>query len=108
MRIKDPGIEQASQATSGTNRCAITILTVIAVLLFAQTSAQAQRSSVPNSTYYAGFAEYYQADYRDAEKIFSRASNGALQAGGQRFLDSVCYMTMLGDCLLYTSDAADE
>ena len=98
MRIKDPGIEQASQATSGTNRCAITILTVIAVLLFAQTSAQAQRSSVPNSTYYAGFAEYYQADYRDAEKIFSRASNGALQAGGQRFLDSVCYMTMLGEC----------
>ena len=88
------------QATRQSKLWAAAFLIAIAATFFVSAPAQlsAQTRSIPNLEYYRGFAEYYRADYRDAGRIFSRASNNGLRAGQQRFLDSVCYMTMMGEC----------
>ena len=62
-------------------------------------SAHAQVEQVPGRGYYSGFFQYYDADYKDAGKIFLRGSdNSAMRFGEQRFLDSICYWTMMGEC----------
>ncbi len=55
---------------------------------------------LPRIQYYneAVFDRYYEADYDDAARIFSRGANGAYKVGTRRHLDSICYWTMLGEC----------
>ena len=63
-------------------------------------SGNAQVGNLPSANYYLGFPEYYSADYQDALKHFTRGSQtGVLKIGtDERFLDSVCYWTMVGEC----------
>ena len=63
--------------------------------------AVGQTGRLPKADYYINFAnnaEYFAADYRDAYKRFSRGYNSAYKFGTRRFLDSVCYLTMMGEC----------
>ena len=66
-----------------------------------------QRLQLPNANYYQFFDEFYSADYRDAGQGFSRGARTAYQRGTQRFLDSICYWTMLGECHYHMGNYAD-
>lgn len=78
---------------------------VFLIALMAACSIPADRSlaqggRLPKIQYYndAVFNEYYQADYRDAAKLFNRGAAGAYKVGTRRHLDSICYWTMMGEC----------
>jgi tetratricopeptide (TPR) repeat protein len=74
---------------------------LVALLLLTgwTTSAFAQRGPMPDAEYYQiPFVNYYQGDYRQAIRNFISAEKGAYKMGNQRFLDSVCYWTMIGEC----------
>jgi|MDTA01.2.fsa_nt_gb tetratricopeptide (TPR) repeat protein len=62
---------------------------------------EAQQRSVryPGDIYYSGFANYYRGDLRDAAKIFDRARATGYRGATSRWVDSVCYHTMMGECL---------
>jgi hypothetical protein len=66
-------------------------------------AAEAQRlDTIPSQLYYAGVQEVYSGNFRDAQRTFARCLTGAVktlnQGGGTiRWIDSICYYTMLGE-----------
>ena len=68
---------------------------------FVDSDLTAQQSNqLPSRSSYnaAVFSEFYRADYKDAERQFRRGYNTAYQLGNRRYLDSVCFLTMIGEC----------
>jgi tetratricopeptide (TPR) repeat protein len=63
--------------------------------------------SLPKPDYYNIFPTYYSADFKDAAKYFDRESRTAFRMGNERFLDSVCFWTMLGECNYHMGNYAE-
>jgi len=83
---------------------ATTLLTFVGMSSVA--SAQTRSSRLPKADYYASFREYYQGDYKTAQRRFRSAYNSAFRVGTNRFVDSVCVLTMLGECHYQVGDYA--
>ena len=80
-------------------------LTVVFGLAVNVNQAQAQRrEAIPGRGYFQGFFKYYQGDYRSAGKLFERSHRSAFQWGQERYLDSVCSLTMMGECHFQVGD----
>ncbi len=88
----------------------LSVLPVLCLLSICfASSAPAQlsgRKNLPDQSYYFGFNKYYQADYKDALSDFERGERGAMKIGQDRFLDSICYWTMMGECYYHMGDYA--
>ena len=54
--------------------------------------------SVPSSVYYRAFADFYEGEYKDALDEFLSGSRSAVKRGLSRWIDSICYHTMSGEC----------
>jgi len=65
-------------------------------------SIQAQGSmALPNELYFQALQPYYAGAYRDAASGFREAArNGHIDVNG-RWIDSICYHTMIGECLFH-------
>ena len=61
-------------------------------------TARCQQDQLPRQGYYNNFIPFYEGDYRRAERQFSSDARSAFKFGNTRFLDSLCYWTMLGEC----------
>ena len=64
-------------------------------------SATAQRvpsKSVPGPRYYAAFHDYFRGDYADALRSFRSAARQGVFSSLGRWVDAICYHTMLGEC----------
>lgn len=79
----------------------LTCLTPISVA-----TAQTRSNRLPKQAYYVAFGEYYRGDYKDAQRQFRSAHNTAFRVGTNRFVDSVCTLTMLGECHYQVGDYA--
>ncbi|MCH2183760.1 MAG: CHAT domain-containing protein, partial [Mariniblastus sp.] len=78
---------------------AVTWSAVMFCLFWLTPTVTAQfRSRLPSQQYYNLFFDYYQADYKNSLEEFNQGANGAFKMGTDRFLDSVCYWTMMGEC----------
>jgi len=53
---------------------------------------------VPSDAYYAGFIPFYQGDYQSAGEVFSAAGRSGVRSTEGRWIDSICYATMIGEC----------
>lgn len=62
------------------------------------TGADLDRRAVPPLTYYTAFGDYYDGEYRDALKRFQEEWRGAIKNVQTRWIDSICYHTMMGEC----------
>lgn len=81
------------------------ILGVISLVLGAiwqgNTVVIAQLSSggqVPQPLYYTGLALLHEGEFRDALQAFDSCYRSAMKFGTRRFMDSVCYLAMMGEC----------
>ena len=54
--------------------------------------------TVPTKSYHAAFADFYDGDYRSALERFKAESRGAIKGPQSRWIDSICYETMQGEC----------
>ena len=54
--------------------------------------------SVPSQVYYSAFSSYWDGDYREALNLFQGEARGGIKAGTNRWIDSICYFTMVGEC----------
>ncbi len=62
------------------------------------TAVQGQGQQLPHRTYYTAFAPLYEGDFRAALRRFNSEYRSAFQVGEARYLDSVCILTMIGEC----------
>ena len=54
--------------------------------------------SVPSARYFAAFDLLLDGEYREALKVFEEESRGAIRTPQARWIDSICYHTMQGEC----------
>jgi len=70
------------------------LATICASIVTAQQTGQLPKQQFYNT---AVFRQYYLADYNDSGNLFNRAYKTAYQRGNRRHLDSVCFLTMMGE-----------
>lgn len=108
---------QPPSAAMPWNRVTTWCLSAVAglgILLSANSSAQAQRSAldsgIPTQTYHAAFRLFYDGEYEDALDIYQQELRSAMRVGTNRWVDSICYYTMIGECYYHMGklDAAME
>ena len=63
--------------------------------------------TVPTAAYHAAFADFYDGDYRTALDEFRSAARGAIKTVNARWIDSICYETMIGECDYQTGGNAE-
>jgi CHAT domain-containing protein len=56
------------------------------------------RRSVPGPMYQAAFSSFYDGEYDDALKVYQDQWRGAIKTIQSRWIDSICYYTMIGEC----------
>ena len=60
--------------------------------------AQGASMSVPRPMYFANLANFYAGNYRDALDEFLSEGRSGIKNGANRWIDSICYHTMCGEC----------
>lgn len=60
-------------------------------------NAVAQDSAVPDAGYFATMEDLYRGEYRQAERGFRNEVRGGIRTVQARWVDSICYRTMLGE-----------
>ncbi len=53
---------------------------------------------MPTNSYHTAFTEFYDGDYRSALDRFRSEARGAIKTASARWIDSICYETMIGEC----------
>ena len=61
-------------------------------------SAQSGRDTIPSTAYFLYFSDYYEGRYSDALKGYVSEGRGSIKGTSGRWLDSICYHTMAGEC----------
>jgi tetratricopeptide (TPR) repeat protein len=56
-----------------------------------------QSRAVPRADYFLSFAAYYDGDFIAARKNFQSAAKGGIRSTEGRWVDSICYHTMIGE-----------
>ncbi len=85
-------------------RSAVLAVWAFTVVAFEPSTVYAQLGSrsTPSLIYYHGIEEIYEGQYRDADRLFRREMNSAVQIGvGGRWIDSICYHAMWGEVLYH-------
>jgi len=54
--------------------------------------------TVPTPAYHAAFGDFYDGNYAAALEEFRACSRGSIKTAQSRWIDSICYETMLGEC----------
>lgn len=60
--------------------------------------ASAAHGSIPSQAYYNHFSAMYEGDYKGALEAFKTDFAGAVKTSQSRWIDSICYYTMMGEC----------
>jgi len=61
-------------------------------------SADIDERTVPSQTYHAVFTLFYDGEYKDALSEFLAQGRRAIKTAQSRWIDSICYHTMSGEC----------
>jgi CHAT domain-containing protein len=60
--------------------------------------AYGQERLTPTARYYAAFIPFYDGDYASALRAFQEELRGSIKTSQSRWIDSICYDTMCGEC----------
>ncbi|MEL7497563.1 MAG: CHAT domain-containing protein [Planctomycetota bacterium] len=74
------------------------ILTITSFVILSCAAPSEAQLQYPDLSYYQGAPGYFDADYKDGLKYYARVSKRAYRFGNRRFLDSICYWTMMAEC----------
>jgi tetratricopeptide (TPR) repeat protein len=75
-----------------------TVLGFLAFLLLSPAFVRAQMGPVLSPSYYRTIAQMYDGDYANALGGFENEYLGSIKIGTSRWLDSVCFLSMQGEC----------
>lgn len=83
---------------------ALAFLAALLALLICQTAAaqaiagQRGPQSAPHDGYFAAFNSFYDGEFLEAGKDFRDAGRTGIASTEGRWIDSICYYTMMGEC----------
>lgn len=83
------------------------LLLCVCVVLTTANVAQAQigiPKNIPNEGYFLGFAPYNDGDFRSAQEIFREAGKAGYVSVDGRWIDAICFHTMVGECYYQMGD----
>jgi hypothetical protein len=69
-------------------------------------SAQGPSRTVPNDAYFSMFGGYYDGDFQTGMRAFRESARGGMVSVEGRWVDSICYYTMIGECAYQMGDLA--
>ncbi len=81
---------------------AIALLAVI--FLAAPVSAQTGSRAVPREDYVASFRPYYEGEFQLALRAFQSSAKSGVRSTEGRWVDSICYHAMIGECYYQMGD----
>ena len=64
----------------------------------------AQEGPVPREGYFLSMVPYYAGEYRSAGTAFRNAAGSGVRSVSGRWIDSICYHTMVGECFYQLGD----
>ena len=90
-------------------RCTLRLPTItLSVLLLIPCNAakahQIARDSIPSTPYFTAFGDFFNGDYKQAGDIFNREAKSGIRTAESRWIDSICYYTMAGECYYQMGD----
>ncbi|MCH8048429.1 MAG: CHAT domain-containing protein [Planctomycetes bacterium] len=80
---------------------------LLATVFCSPAMAQRPQRRIPNQLYQASFRDFHDGDFGDALKEFKAASRGAIRTTRSRWIDSICYHTMQGECYYHMGKPAE-
>ncbi len=83
----------------------IVVLSACAAPVAAQ-QAQPRDRTVPREDYFLALRGFYTGEYRSALTAFKRVANGGIRSTEGRWVDSICYHTMAGECYYHLGQPA--
>jgi tetratricopeptide (TPR) repeat protein len=83
-------------------------LSLLTVAYCGSTNVVAAQSTVPREDYDAARIDYWEGDVAAAVKSFRQGQKSSLNFGGVYWVDSLCYYTMVGECLFQLGDYQDS
>lgn len=103
------GTEKGSTVTNRFSLSSLLLTGLVALLLWPaspQRAAGQQQASppLPRNEYYGVFRDVYRGEYQSAGRGLRSLSRSAYRDSNGYFLDSVCYWTMMGECLYRIGD----
>ncbi len=98
-----------SQRMNAVTLSFLMIALLVGAVCSSESSAQLnqRRSTIPKQAYYNTFGLYYSGDFARARQDFQQGYRTAYQEGDQRYPDSVCFLTMMGECNYHMGNYAD-
>lgn len=79
------------------NLLAATFVALCGAFLTSPHAEGAERTT-PTASYYAAFGYFYEGDYLEALRAFQSEVRGSIKTSQSRWIDSICYETMCGEC----------
>ena len=80
------------------------VLTGIGLAFSSVGEVQAQVGSAPQRDYYSALSIYYSGEYRTAGAAFRNVASGGIRNIDGRWIDSICYHTMVGESFYQLGD----
>ncbi len=78
---------------------------ILAALLSGSCWAQIRDgSAVPRDIYFLALRSFYAGEYRDALRGFQSAARSGVRSSEGRWVDSICYYAMIGECNYHLGD----
>jgi len=68
------------------------------------THAQVESRVVPRANYTLAFLPYFEGEYETALRQFREANRTGIRSTAGRWVDSICYHTMMGECFYQAGD----
>ncbi|HUE71362.1 MAG TPA: hypothetical protein VMP01_10800 [Pirellulaceae bacterium] len=83
------------------------VLTALVAIGCSQPALAQTGKSVPHEGYFGGFGLYYDGRFSDARKYFRDAAHGGFASTEGRWIDSICFHTMIGECYYQEGNLAE-
>ncbi|MBC8351853.1 MAG: CHAT domain-containing protein [Planctomycetes bacterium] len=102
---------QRSSRRSISGASSLAIFVCLVVLAGRSEAQLPQTREYPPNEYYLALNIYQSGDFNDAGRAFRSAARSGIRSSEGRWVDSICYHTMLGECMFQMGElgqAADE
>ncbi len=105
MRVTTPAISRRwTPSISGAQGTILSLATVLLSLCAGPAQAQVARMSIPNIGYFSGFGSYNDGDFKTAGQSFRQSAGGGFNSTNGRWIDSICFHAMIGECYYQMGD----
>ena len=97
--------EDSGMCATPNHRLTLRVVVCLAVgVLGIPSQVKAQERAVPKTDYFLSFRFFQDGNYGSAMRAFRSAARSGIRSSEGRWVDSICYHTMIGECYYHMGD----